>query len=591
MLDHKGRRINLLKGEGMKRKIKSSIHIKKANVYFILHSIRANSSYSVVFTDEKNEYLYDKETALKLFRDGLKKRKLKYTERTGKKLPKNTATLLSAIVNLYPTHTLEDVKKIAQHLEKTLDTKVVSVAIHRDEGKLIKKDTGEEFYSGVDFILNTEDNKLYWVDENKKLKEEVNLEEFEIVKNYHAHLEFLGLDSNGVAIKRNKLNKYYLSKLQTFVANTLGMERGYNYYLNNKKAPRRLDVKEFKVSGVLKREGAKLARVKDLKELNKQIRELFKENGAERADYAELEEFVKKLKERIKNKELTIAELVKLFDMQLKKFIKKINEQEEMLINLYEREKDARKEAEELLKEKAKLKELVYSKKYTYKDTKKPVPNEKVVEYLEEELSKKDKQIEELKNKLLQSENRVQELEKENERLKKQLEIVKNTIKEQSIRETAELNSLNEIKIDKVNYFLYGLSDAKDKFGCDVEIVIDNQEYNYSTFAPSRESVEKIKKAIINKENQYTLIDNLEEDKIYVTNLSTNEEDIKEMLLNGINLMLKKGHKLEDIEYHTNDKVKKRLFKELKEYLLKTSFEVEKDLKNKSVSNSFKFKR
>ena len=231
------------------RKVKSSIHIKKANVYFILHSVRANESYSVVFTDEKNEYLYDKETSLKLFRDELKKRELAYNERTGKKLPKNTITLMSAIVNLNKEHTLENVKKIAEYLEKTLDTKVVSVAIHRDEGKLVNKTTGEEFYSGIDFIRNELDNKLYWVDENKKLLEPVNLEEFEIVKNYHAHLEFLGLDSAGVAIKRNKLNKYYLSKIQDIVAETLKMERGFNYYKTQTKAKKRLDVAEFKKAG------------------------------------------------------------------------------------------------------------------------------------------------------------------------------------------------------------------------------------------------------------------------------------------------------------------------------------------------------
>ncbi len=391
----------------MKRKIKSSIHIKKANVYFILHSVRANASYSVVFTDEENEYLYDKETSLKFFRDELKKRELEYNKRTGKKLPKNTAILLSAIVNLQQHHTLEDVKKIADYLEKSLDTKVVSVAIHRDEGKLVNKKTKEEFYSGVDFIKNEFDNKLYWVDENKKLKEEVNLEEFEIVKNYHCHIEFLGLDSNGVAIKRNKLNKYYLSKLQTFVANTLGMERGYNYYLNNKKAPKRLDVKEFKVAGVLKREGAKLARVKDLKELNKQMREFYKEKGAERADYAELEEFVKQVKEKIKNKELTITELVKLFDMQLKKFIKKIKSLEQ---------------------EKKELKKLVYSDKY-----KKRLDNNEIRQatYAEvaEHFKTKYEELEKEYNELIDDYNelvdKVDDLEEENKRLREEIELLK----------------------------------------------------------------------------------------------------------------------------------------------------------------------
>jgi hypothetical protein len=372
-------------------KVKSSIHIVKANIYFILHSIRANASYSVVFTDEENEYLYDKDTALKKFRDELKKREFEYTKRTGKKLPKNTAFLLSAIVNLHQHHKLEDLKPIVEFLEKTLDTKVVSLVIHRDEGKLVNKTTGEEFYSGADFIKG-EDGKLYWIDENKKIKEEVNLEEFEIVKNYHAHIEFIGLDSTGRSIKRNRLNKYYLSKLQDFVADTLKMQRGFSYYKTNKKAPKRLDVKEFKKIGVAKREGAKLARVKDLKEENKLLREELKKLGAQREDYAKLEALVKKLKEKIKQKDLTIAQMI----AELEKYKRK-----------------------------------VYSK-YKYKDTDEPVPYSELAEYyknrldkalqeqkeLEEKLQEKEKENKNLAEKLLQAENRMQELEEEIKKLK-----------------------------------------------------------------------------------------------------------------------------------------------------------------------------
>ena len=107
---------------------KSSIHIKKAHIGFILHSVRANKSNSVVFIDEENEYFYTKEKALKLFRDELKKREIAYTKKTGKKLPKNTATLLSAVVNLEQKHTLKDLEPIINYLEKQLDVKVVSAA-------------------------------------------------------------------------------------------------------------------------------------------------------------------------------------------------------------------------------------------------------------------------------------------------------------------------------------------------------------------------------------------------------------------------------------------------------------------------------
>jgi len=289
---------------------KSSIHIKRGNIGFILHSVRANKSNSVVFVDEPNEYLYAKEKALKLFRDELKKREIAYTKRTGKKLPKNTATLLSAVVNLEQKHTLKDLEPIINYLEKQLDVKVVSAAIHRDEGKLVNKETGMEYYSGEDFILN-EDGRLYWVDKNHNITEPVDLDKFEIKKNYHAHLEFTGLDSNGVAVKRNKLNKYFLSNLQTFVADILKMERGFNYYQTNTKAPKRKDVREFKKEGVAKRKGATavLAKIKDLKEINKELRAELKQLGAKREDYAILEALVKSLREQIKDKNLTIEEL------------------------------------------------------------------------------------------------------------------------------------------------------------------------------------------------------------------------------------------------------------------------------------------
>ncbi len=379
----------------MKRKVKSSIHIVKANIYFILHSVRANSSYSVVFTDEKNEYLYDKDTALKKFRDELKKRRLAYEKRTGRKLQKHTVTLLSAIVNLNQEHTLEDLKPIIDYLEKTLDTKVVSVAIHRDEGKLVNKTTSEEFYSGADFIKG-EDEKLYWVDEYKNILEQVNLEEFEIVKNYHAHLEFLGLDSDGRAIKRNRLHKYYFSKLQDFVAETLKMERGFSYYKANKKAPKRLDVKEFKEVGVAKREGAKLARVKDLKEENKLLREELKKLGAQREDYAKLEALVKELKEKIKQKDLTIAEMI----AELEKY-----------------------------------KQKIYSK-YKYKDTDEPVPYSELAEYYKNRLNKASQKQKELLDRIkyLEDENNAlkaskSDLEEENKKLKEEKSYLEEEIK------------------------------------------------------------------------------------------------------------------------------------------------------------------
>ena len=70
--------------------------------------------------------------------------------------------------------------------------------MHRDEGHIIEADN-EDMHDSIK--VNTE------------------------IKNYHGHIEMLGLDSKGNSIRR-KLDKPTLREIQTDVANILGMERG-----------------------------------------------------------------------------------------------------------------------------------------------------------------------------------------------------------------------------------------------------------------------------------------------------------------------------------------------------------------------------
>ena len=281
-------------------------------MHFVIHSTRKNFSYSVVFLDEQNEYLYDAKTALKIYREELAKRALAYTQNTGQKLQKNTATILSAIVNLEQHHTLKDLQPILDKLEQDLDTKIISASIHRDEGTLVNKKTGKMFFSGIDFALNRQDNKLYWIDrETKNFLEPVNLEQFDIKKNYHAHIEFLGIDTQGRAIKRNRLHIHYHSKLQDFVTETLRMERGRKGSRNKHKDPHK-----FKEEGVIKREAQaeleKTATIKALKEINKQIRAQLQEKKAQRPHYAKWEAYYKELQEYVKTEKPTMGEVMEL---------------------------------------------------------------------------------------------------------------------------------------------------------------------------------------------------------------------------------------------------------------------------------------
>ena len=251
----------------------SSIHIEKGHAGFLTHNDRSRPTKNTIFFDEKNEIFNDSKTAFEIYRKELNKRSEAYTQKTKQKLQKNAITHLSAIVNLNANHSLEDLKPLISHLENELDTKVFQVAIHRDEGH-IKTDTKEP------------------------------------IKNYHAHIEFMGLDSQGSSVRR-KLTKKFLSDLQTKTAELLQMERGINYAKERKPRPKRLDTYDHKRAKELAEQELVpvLAKQKDLKAEITRLREELKEQGAVREDYAQLEQLNRELKEQIKAKDLTIEEL------------------------------------------------------------------------------------------------------------------------------------------------------------------------------------------------------------------------------------------------------------------------------------------
>ncbi|HFP7495229.1 TPA: hypothetical protein ACHDTB_001671 [Campylobacter jejuni] len=121
----------------------------------------------------------------------------------------------SAVFDCTAETSAQDIyNSIGKELEKTFNTKIYSIAIHRDEGSLIDKKTGKELTSGADFILDRHgffwfrkenEKKATSIEKNAKLytikmtKEQV-LEKYEIYQNFHAHIEFSGLDNDGYSI-------------------------------------------------------------------------------------------------------------------------------------------------------------------------------------------------------------------------------------------------------------------------------------------------------------------------------------------------------------------------------------------------------
>ncbi len=216
---------------------KSSIHIAQGNPGFLSHNDRSRPTKNSIFRDEKNEVDHPHDEAFAIYRDELRKRSAAYTERTGQKMQKKTVTHLSAVINLEARHTLEDLKPLIEYIENALDTKIIQVAIHRDEGH-IDPDTGKP------------------------------------IKNYHAHIEMMGIDSRGRSIRR-KLTRSFLRDLQSKTAEILGMERGE---LGSRR--RRLDTYEFKAAKAAEEEAVKKTKAEHaltVAQLKKEISELRKE--------------------------------------------------------------------------------------------------------------------------------------------------------------------------------------------------------------------------------------------------------------------------------------------------------------------------
>lgn len=265
------------KGEAMAQ---SSIHIEEGHIGYFSHNSREDKTVNSIFHDEENYVSCNRAEAIKMYRSELKTRSEAYKKRTGQKLQKKSITHLSAIVNLNAHHTEDDLKKVCDYLEQTLDTKIIQSSIHRDEGHL--NEDGEN------------------------------------IKNLHAHLEFMGIDSEGKSIRR-KLSKGILSMLQTNIAKILKMERGINYAKTKTPRPKRLNTYEFKKAKEMEAkaiEQMKRAK-KELKEEVAKTRAMLQENKAVRADYARLEQMKKSLENKIENKYYDTEIKINYLDMQV----------------------------------------------------------------------------------------------------------------------------------------------------------------------------------------------------------------------------------------------------------------------------------
>lgn len=306
----------------------SSIHIETSSAGALIHNERVFSP-DYLITNNKNINEYKSYTNLHIS-DLEKRAKEDYQKHSinNRKLPKNATLIKEAILNLNENHTLQDLEKVKNTLEKEYGYKISNMSIHKDEG-YIYTDTknytmGRNQFKNLEETphiaeLDLKDNKFYeWNFNNNKWVKGNEIKDYKIEKNYHAHIVMLNYDFTKHRTIRNNLKD--LSKMQTLVARDLDMERGkcssiveaQRIGVEVQQSRKRLNIKEYKVQkrkeNELKKENEELKKeIYNFREMQKTItsleltsdekKELHRLNSQVKNQVATIEDLNKKIEE------------------------------------------------------------------------------------------------------------------------------------------------------------------------------------------------------------------------------------------------------------------------------------------------------
>lgn len=319
----------------------------------------------------------------------------------------------SAVVNIKAETTMQDLKNLAEKLEKKYKIQCYQIAIHKDEGN--PKDPND--------------------------------------RNLHAHLEFITLDREtgknswrNLGVAKNLYNPK-MREMQDLVAQELQMKRGEFKTLTKAKhiKPRLIALEYEKAEKRVQEQGLVLMNKKEIKALKEVIRQEFiAEKGHDSGDYKILRELdgdfenpkqlrevleiaLKAKKEREKNKDKEITELRSKLEN---------NPQNSEIVNLWKNENDELRQGYN----KVSLEKMEYRQKYE-KEKEEKDKLEKENQVLKENIAQNDKNgsnlAENQKIDKLQAENEkllknaendkkeIQKLKEQNTELNRNLEIVK----------------------------------------------------------------------------------------------------------------------------------------------------------------------
>ena len=217
-----------------------------------------------------------------------------------RKLSKNADLIREAVVNLNQEHSMDDLKDLAKSLESQYGIQCFQIHIHRDEGK------GDPKSEKAPKAVNYHAHMLFdWLERDRAKSVSQSRK---IASGGRSTIEV------PAAGKTKKLNKLDMSKIQTLVAESLGMDRGELKVNSNRE---RLEPIEYK------RQQEELR----VQELQAQVEALEqKKNAAEQGHIGAAEEESKEIArkgldswEGSKEQALTILRAVELQDDAIEK--------------------------------------------------------------------------------------------------------------------------------------------------------------------------------------------------------------------------------------------------------------------------------
>lgn len=248
---------------------KSCITIEKSTPNALQHNDRTNAP-DYLMQERIGNYSFNRsaEEAQALYQELRKEAFGNYTKRTGQKVQTAEDKMRwSAVVNLNANHTLEDVQNLADKLCEKYGWQEIQVAVHLDEGHKNERDV--------------------------------------IVLNRHAHIEFFMLDKQGIfQFKKRDFGKKQMAEMQTFVADTLEMERGQSKLETKRERLSHRQYKQHAQAVQKARQETKQELGYDFREMQKRITALEISSAEKKELHAENSE----LRKIIKSKDGTIEE-------------------------------------------------------------------------------------------------------------------------------------------------------------------------------------------------------------------------------------------------------------------------------------------